>query len=150
MKSLPLVSVLGGTLLCGLAAGARGVSESAVWFKPAADVEAAFAKGTPLVERDNYKVHASRRDAAGQAEVHAFDTDIVHVLSGSATFVTGGRLMKGRETAPEETRGDGIEGGESREIRAGDVIIVPAGIPHWFKAVPAPMTYYVVKVRRDE
>ena len=43
-----------------------------------------------------------------------------------------------------------MEGGEAHELRPGDVIVVPNGTPHWFKAVPGPMTYYVVKVRAPE
>jgi len=115
----------------------------------APDVERAFAKGQPLLEVANYKIHASRRDAPGQVEMHEKDTDIIHVLSGSATLVTGGSVVGGQATAPEEVRGVDVTGGESREIRAGDVIVVPSGTPHWFKAVPAPMTYYVVKVRAE-
>ena len=110
-------------------------------------VAAAFAKGMPLVERENYKIHASRRETPGQVEVHTEDTDIIYVLTGTATFVTGGTMVGGKSTAPEEIRGTSVEGGETREIQPGDVIIVPNGTPHWFKALPAPMTYYVVKVR---
>ena len=48
---------------------------------------------------------------------------------------------------PDEIRGAAIDGGESRAIAKGDVIIVPSGTPHWLKDVPGPPTYYVVKVR---
>ena len=130
-----------------LAAGAHGAPAAAVTYLPAEKVAAAFAKGMPLVELENYKVHASRREAAGQVEVHTKDTDIIHVLTGSATFVTGGSMVGGKNIAAEEVRGASIDGGETRTIQAGDVVIVPYGTPHWFKDVPAPMTYYVVKVR---
>lgn len=114
---------------------------------PSDQVAAAFRKGMPLVEKENYKVHASRREAAGQAEVHLEDTDIIYVLTGSATFVTGGTVGGAKNIEPEEIRGTSIEGGQTRTIRAGELVIVPNGTPHWFKEVPAPMTYYVVKVR---
>jgi glc operon protein GlcG len=134
-------------------AGAAAVSGSsplrAVTYLAAPAVEAAFAKGQPLAEVANYKIHASRRDGPGQVEVHEKDTDIIHVLSGTATLVTGGTLAGARVIAPEEVRGTDVTGGEAREIRAGDVIVVPNGTPHWFKSVPAPMTYYVVKVRAE-
>jgi len=110
-------------------------------------VSAAFAKGKPLVEIENYKVHASRREAPGQVEVHTRDTDVIHVLTGTATFVTGGTMVGGKDVEPEEIRGSSIDGGTTRELRPGDLIIVPSGTPHWFKDVPAPMTYFVVKVR---
>ena len=114
---------------------------------PADTVSAAFAKGMPLIEVENYKVHASRREAAGAVEVHTMDTDVIHVLTGTATLVTGGTMVGGKNVEPEEIRGTSIDGGDTRELRPGDVIIVPSGTPHWFKTVPAPMTYYVVKVR---
>ena len=135
--------------LTALTAFAGATSASSVTYIPADEVKAAFEKGTPLLEVANYKIHASRREAAGQVEVHEKDTDIIHVLSGTATFVTGGTVVGGKTVAPEEIRGTDVRGGETREIRAGDVIVVPNGTPHWFKAVPAPMTYYVVKVRAE-
>ena len=109
-------------------------------------VSAAFAKGMPLTEVANYKVHASRRTEPGVAEVHTRDTDIIYVLEGSALFVTGGTVVDGKSTAPDEIRGKEISGGEPLEIEPGDVIIVPAGVPHWFKTVNGPLLYYVVKV----
>jgi hypothetical protein len=54
----------------------------------------------PLLETAGYKIHASRREGPGMAEVHVRDTDIVYVLEGTATVVTGGDVMEGRETAP--------------------------------------------------
>ncbi len=120
---------------------------AAVTYLPSAQVAAGFVKGMPLLEVGGYKVHASRRDAAGQVEVHTQDTDIIHVLTGSATLVTGGQIEGGKEIAPEEIRGTSVQGGETRSLKPGDVIVVPNGVPHWFKEVPALMTYYVVKVR---
>ena len=110
-------------------------------------VAAAFAKGMPLLETSEYKIHASRRDAPGVAEIHTRDTDIIHVLKGRATLVTGGKAIGSQPTEPDEIRGAAIEGGESRVITAGDVIVVPNGVPHWFREVPGPLDYYVVKVR---
>jgi glc operon protein GlcG len=112
----------------------------------AADVKAAFEKGRPLVENDAYKVHASRREVAGQAEVHARDTDVIYVLEGTATLVTGGRVVSAVTVAPDELRGAAIEDGTDRTIAAGDVVVIPNGVPHWFRDVPAPILYYVVKV----
>jgi len=113
-------------------------------------VTAAFSKGAVLVNGDNgrnYMVHASHRDSAGSAEVHQLDTDIVYVLEGSATFVTGGTVVEPKTIEPYEIRGRSIEGGETRRITKGDIIVVPSGTPHWFKEVPGPINYYVVKVR---
>jgi len=113
-------------------------------------VTAAFAKGSVLLDGNdnrNYMVHASRRDGPGMAEVHVKDTDIIYVLDGRTTFVTGGKVIEGKNIAADEIRGSSIEGGETRTIAKGDVIVVPNGVPHWFKDVPGPFTYYVVKVR---
>src|SRR3954468_849665 len=112
------------------------------------EVQAAFAKGMPMVEVGDYKIHASRREGPGMAEVHTRDTDIAYVLQGSATLVTGGTAVDLKPTGPEELRGSGIQGGDIRELQPGDVVIIPNGIPHWFKNVSVPFLYYVVKVRQ--
>jgi glc operon protein GlcG len=91
-------------------------------------------------------VHASRRERDGKAEVHARDTDILHVLEGTATLVTGGQVVGGKTTAPDELRGDTISAGDMRPLVKGDVVIIPNGVPHLFKEVNAPFLYYVVKV----
>lgn len=108
----------------------------------------AFKKGDVLVNKDNYMVHASHRDQAGMAEVHTEDTDIVYVLEGTATFVTGGKAQDLKTVAPGELRGPSIQGGDTRTIARGDVIVVPNGVPHWFEKVSSPFNYYVVKVRK--
>lgn len=116
---------------------------------PAAQVNAAFAKGDVLFGGDggNYMVHASRRDAAGQAEIHAKDADVIYVLDGAATIVTGGTVPDARSIAPDEVRGATIHGGTTRRLAKGDVMIIPSGTPHWFQEVDGPVLYYVVKVR---
>jgi mannose-6-phosphate isomerase-like protein (cupin superfamily) len=112
------------------------------------EVAAAFAKGVPLIEVGDYKIHASRREGPGMAEIHTRDTDIAYVLEGSATLVTGGAAVDAKPTGPEELRGSAITGGESRQLQAGDLVVIPNGVPHWFKNVKAPFLYYVVKVRQ--
>jgi uncharacterized protein GlcG (DUF336 family)/mannose-6-phosphate isomerase-like protein (cupin superfamily) len=127
-----------------------GEGGPAVSYWSGREVAAAFANGSVLFGGDdgrNYMVHASHRDGPGMAEVHTLDADIIHVLEGSATFVTGGALEHAQTTAPGEIRGTSIRNGEERRISKGDVLIVPAGTPHWFKDVPGPLNYYVVKVR---
>ncbi len=117
-----------------------------VVYFPADKVNAAFAKGAPVAETGTYKIVAGRRDRDGQAEVHARDTDIMYVLEGTATLVTGGQVVGGKSTAAEEIRGDAISGGDDRPLVKGDVIIVPNGVPHLFRDVKPPFLYYVVKV----
>lgn len=114
------------------------------------DVAEAFAKGAPLLETRGYKIHASRRTAPGMAEVHVVDTDIIYVLDGTATFVTGGSVVDGKTTAQDEIRGKAIAGGDTKLLVKGDVAVVPNGVPHWFKDVNGPFLYYVVKVPAPE
>lgn len=129
-----------------LSASSNGAAmNSTVTFFDSKTVAAAFVKGQPLLENGEYKIHASHRDAAGKAEVHAHETDIIYVLEGTATFVTGGKVVGGEMTAPGEIRGASIDGGETRKLVKGDVVVVPQGTPHWFKEVKAPFNYYVVK-----
>jgi uncharacterized protein GlcG (DUF336 family)/mannose-6-phosphate isomerase-like protein (cupin superfamily) len=117
----------------------------AATFIDASSVSAAFAKGTPLLETAGYKVHASRRVEPGQAEIHTLDTDVIYVVDGSATLVTGGKAIDTKEIAPNEIRGTKIEGGQDHQITKGEVIIIPNGVPHQFTAVKGELHYFVCK-----
>lgn len=130
----------------GDAACCTGAEPAAVTFLAQPDVTAAFAVGKPLLEVADYKIHASRRDQAGLAEVHDDETDVIYVLGGTATMVTGGVVSEPQRIAAHEVRGKGIVGGQTRELAAGDVLVVPNGTPHWFQKVSPPFTYFVVKV----
>jgi len=113
-------------------------------------VDEAFSKGAVLFDGSdgrNYMVHASRREKPGQAEIHTKDADVIYVLQGSATFITGGEAVDAKTTALDELRGSSIRDGQTRKIAKGDVIIVPHGVPHQFLEVTNPFLYYVVKVR---
>ena len=120
-----------------------------VLFFDASQVNASFSKGAVLLDGTdrNYMVHTSRRDKPGQAEIHTLDTDIIYVMQGIATFVTGGAAVDAKEVSPNEIRGSRIEGGEARQLKKGDVIIVPNNTPHWFKDVTGEFLYYTIKVR---
>ncbi len=121
-----------------------------VSYFPKKDVDDGFAKGAVLFDGSggrNYMVHASRRETPGMVEVHTKDTDILYVLKGTATVVTGGTMVDGKNIAADEIRGKEITGGETRKLVPGDAMIIPNGVPHWFKEVQAPFLYYVVKVR---
>ena|SRR5579859_1723442 len=111
-------------------------------------VAAMFAGGGTLLATNNFKVMALRRTEPGEVEIHASDTDIFYVLEGSANFVTGGKAIEPRTTGPGETRAKSIDRGDERHLVKGDVIIIPNGVPHWFKEVSGPFLYYVVKVSK--
>src|SRR6266700_560605 len=108
-------------------------------------VAAAFAKGQPLLETAGYKVHASRRVEPGQAEIHTLDTDVIYVVDGSATLVTGGKAIDAKEIGPNELRGTKIEGGQEHHITKGEIIIIPNGVPHQFTTVTGELHYFVCK-----
>ena len=146
-----VLGLAGGDVRAVVAADAPPVPSSAkARYYRAENVAKSFAEGAVLFAEDtNYMIHTSRREKPGLAEVHTEDTDLIHVLEGSATFVTGGRALDLKSTGPGEWRGSAIEGGETRVIARGDVIIVPAGVPHWFKDVRGPVHYYTVKVRKE-
>jgi uncharacterized RmlC-like cupin family protein len=109
-------------------------------------VSAALTKGGPLVTAQDLLVSGSHRDKAGQVEVHDKETDVIYMVDGEATFVTGGTIIGGKMTKPGQSLGTDIKGGDTHHLAKGDVIVVPAGVPHWFKEVPHSVSYYVVKV----
>jgi uncharacterized protein GlcG (DUF336 family)/mannose-6-phosphate isomerase-like protein (cupin superfamily) len=112
-------------------------------------VSASFSTGAVLLDGTsrNYMVHTSRRDKPGLAEIHKRDSDIIYVMEGTATLVTGGTAVDANEIEPNEIRGSRIDGGDTRHLSKGDVIIVPNGTPHWFKEVNGAFLYYTIKVR---
>jgi len=139
--------VLSIVLLCAVSRPGAADDQNGVKYFPAADVEASFAKGGTLIQTSAFRIMTAQRTGVGEAELHSLDRDIFHVLEGSASFVTGGTLVGSRETGPGETRATSIDGGVTQALQAGDVITIPKGVPHWFKAVDGKVRYFVVKVR---
>jgi mannose-6-phosphate isomerase-like protein (cupin superfamily) len=99
------------------------------------------------------------QNVAGVAAKHYKVTEVYHVMDGAATLVTGGRLVNAKvrpadsvavtqEDGPGES-GTAIEGGVSRRIKAGDVVVIPAGTPHWFSAIDGSISYLVVRFDPD-
>ena len=66
-----------------------------------------------------------------------------HVVDGTGTVVTGGRVV--RSTGADGERIARIEDGESRVVGAGDVVIIPAGTPHWYSAIDGSVTYLEIR-----
>lgn len=109
-------------------------------------VAEAISKGGDLVKASDLTVLGSHRAGPGQVEVHDKETDVFYVVEGSATFITGGTMIDGKKTRPDQWLGKDIKGGETHHLAKGDVIVIPAGTPHWFKEVSPSINYYVVKV----
>jgi glc operon protein GlcG len=119
---------------------------STVTYVAADKVAAALAAGGPLVTQTDLLAQGSHRNAAGQVEVHDKQTDVFYVVDGEATLVTGGTMVDGKVTTPGQWLGASINGGQTQRIAKGDVVVIPAGVPHWFKEVPKSVSYFVVKV----
>ena len=95
---------------------------------------------------------------SSSAVEHSEITEVYHVISGNGTLVTGGVLKNPKATEPDNnavkilvgpsTRGDKIQGGVSRELGPGDVVIIPPNTPHWFSEVTSDQIVYLV-VRVD-
>lgn len=96
------------------------------------------------------------QDPPGVAAVHFKVTEIYHVMDGAATLVTGGTMVNSKvrpadsipvrlEDGPGAS-GTSIQGGVTQRIKAGDVVVIPAGVPHWFSQIEGSITYVVVRV----
>jgi uncharacterized protein GlcG (DUF336 family) len=106
------------------AAAPAEVPTDAAFFSREA-VAAKFETGGLLLDEPGYQVDAGRRTAPGAVEYHEHVTDVMRVVEGRATVVAGG---------------------SSHELAEGDVLVIPAGVPHQFVAVSDPFLYLVVKV----
>src|SRR5207247_7007882 len=98
-----------------------------VSYFPKAEVDEGFSKGAVLFDGSggrNYMVHSSRREGPGMVEVHTKDTDILYVLKGTATVVTGGTMVDGKNIAADEIRGKEITGCEMSKIVPGVAMII--------------------------
>jgi mannose-6-phosphate isomerase-like protein (cupin superfamily) len=138
---LALTTLLTIAVLLAAPGGASGVT-----YVDHEKVAAALSKTAPLVSAPDLLVSGSHRDKAGQVEVHDKETDVIYVVDGTATFITGGTMVGGKVTSPGQLMGSDITGGQTHHLSKGDVIVVPAKTPHWFKEVPQSVSYFVVKV----
>lgn len=87
-------------------------------------------------------------DVPGDAILHeVVRSEVYYMLEGGGTLVTGGTLIDPRRSSPESTslRGDGIRGGDSRRIEAGDVVIIPGGTPHWWSEMDGDIRYLIIR-----
>ena len=94
----------------------------------------------------NHYLMLAQREITGSSEVHEHEADIFVVQAGSATIVTGGTVVDPKTTKPGEIRGKSINGGERHTLSAGDIIHIPAGVPHQILVDKAPFNYFVIKV----
>jgi mannose-6-phosphate isomerase-like protein (cupin superfamily) len=99
----------------------------------------------PLIPGDAYNVQTNKRTANGNIEIHEKETDIFYIMDGSATIIVGGTAVEPSQTRPGQMTAKDIQGGQSYNLKKGDVLVVPAGTPHWFKQVNGSINYLTVK-----
>jgi len=142
---------------------AAGESALPATYKSASELMAALTKSletnsdqatAPVSNQSHYRVNIVRRGKPGPAMAHATGpakgTEVHYIIDGAATVVTGGALV--RAAGAPATKGAAnmtIEGGESRHVTKGDVIVIPAGTPHWYKNVEGSVTYLEVRFDVD-
>ncbi|MGR4866134.1 cupin domain-containing protein [Caulobacter sp. LARHSG274] len=68
----------------------------------------------------------------GRPAVHPAEAEYAIVLEGSGTLVSGGAMADPKVSNANLVEGSRIEGGTTRPLGPGDVILIPAGAPHWF------------------
>ncbi|MCL5742487.1 MAG: hypothetical protein M1541_00975, partial [Acidobacteria bacterium] len=78
----------------------------------------------------NHLFMLAHRQGNGEAELHEKQDDIFVIESGAGTLVVGGTVVSPKTTAPGEIRGPSIKGGENKPLVAGDIVHIPAGVPH--------------------
>jgi len=101
--------------------------------------------GNPLVPGEAYRVQTDRRTANGNIEIHEKETDIFYVMDGSATLIAGGTAVEPKATRPGQMTAKDIMNGQIYHLKKGDIVVIPAGQPHWFKQVNGFINYLTVK-----
>ena len=109
-------------------------------------------KGTPfssqaLKKYGNHYTMLAHREATGASEVHETESDVFVITAGSATLISGGKMVNSHAEKPGELRGTSISGGQKQAVQQGSIIHIPAGVPHQLIVEKGqPVTYFVVKV----
>jgi mannose-6-phosphate isomerase-like protein (cupin superfamily) len=110
-------------------------------------LKAAMAKtqemtSSAVANTDQYRVNIVHREKPAGAIAHPGNSELHYIIEGAGTLVTGGRIV--RPTGGNAAAAT-IEGGETHRVAAGDVVIVPAGSAHWYKAIEGSLTYLEVR-----
>ena len=86
------------------------------------------------------------KELPGGANLHQVNTtEIYYMLTGYATLVTGGTMTDAKQENANWVRGTAIEGGVSRRVGPGDVIIIPGHTPHWFSELETDLSYLIFR-----
>jgi mannose-6-phosphate isomerase-like protein (cupin superfamily) len=140
MKTLRILAMVA---ILGMVVSADGVP-TVVTYVPNSKVTEVMTKGGEIVNDKGLIILANRR-GAGEVEVHDKTNHIFIIVEGEATFVTGGTLVGAKNTAPGQIRATSMNGGQTHQLKKGDVITVPAKTPHWWKEVSTKtIAYYAI------
>jgi mannose-6-phosphate isomerase-like protein (cupin superfamily) len=140
MKTLKILAMV-ATL--SMVVSADGVP-TVVTYVPNSKVTEVMTKGGEIVNDKGLIILANRR-GAGEVEVHDKTNHIFIIVEGEATFVTGGTLVGAKNTAPGQIRATSLNGGQTHQLKKGDVITIPAKTPHWWKEVATKtIAYYAI------
>jgi mannose-6-phosphate isomerase-like protein (cupin superfamily) len=101
----------------------------------------------PLLALAPYGANLEYRAAVGPAAVHKKYAEFFYVIDGSATLMTGGKLVNEKSNG-DNLSGTAIEGGSSRPVAKGDFVIVPENTPHWFSAINGTVTLMSFRLPR--
>jgi mannose-6-phosphate isomerase-like protein (cupin superfamily) len=101
----------------------------------------------PLLALAPYGANLEYRAAIGPSAVHKKYAEFFYVVDGSATLMTGGKLVNEKSNG-DNLSGTAIEGGSSRQVAKGDFVIVPEGTPHWFSAINGNITLMSFRLPR--
>ena len=86
----------------------------------------------PIAQADGSTAALEYWKKPGRPAVHPDDAEYTIVMEGAGTMISGGTLVDPRLKNPQLTEGSRIDGGTTRTLAPGDVILIPAGTPHWF------------------
>ncbi len=107
------------------------------------------AAGKRLGEFERHYTELAFRVASGIGELHHDWADTFFILQGGAEIVTGGALVGPHTVAPGEERGTAITGAARRRVAAGDVVHIPAGLPHqMILGQGETICYFVLKIQQ--
>ena len=100
-----------------------------------------------IATEGNRTFMVAHREGSGLAEWHEKQADIIFISAGRITMVYGGTIVDAKTTAPGEMRGASIKSGTEAQLGPGDVLHIPAKVPHQMVLAPgAKVTYFVTKV----
>ena len=89
---------------------------------------------------DQWSINVVKRDRGATPLTHTGNTELHYIIEGSATLVTGGKIVR-----PAAGGAADVEGGVTRKVGKGDVVLVPAETVHWYKDVEGSITYLEVR-----